>query len=120
MKSKQIITSYRQEFHSSELANFAVLYLLANNKVICMALFTAEDYLPPPREGMNGIIYIAYRCDWLYRIVNVLEQENPVYFIWDEERKIAQITNGIDIVGEEQNKSLFRFVFGDESNERFE
>ena len=113
MVHKQKITSYKYEFRSSEPENIAALYLLSKEKVICMGVFTSDEYLPPPREGMNGIIYIAYRCDWLKGFVDMLRNESPVYFYWDEELKISRITTEDEVVGEEERRSLFRYVFGD-------
>lgn len=113
MIRKQEITGYKYEFRSSEPENIAVLYLQSKEKVICMGVFTSEEYIPPPREGMNGIIYLAYRCDWLKGLIDMLRHESPVYFYWDEELKISRITTENDIVDEEVHKSLFRYVFGD-------
>jgi hypothetical protein len=42
----------------------------------------------------------------------MLRYEKPVYFTWDDSTHMARITTEDEPVGEEEHKSLFKFLFG--------
>ena len=113
MVRKHKINKYKYEFRASDPENVGVLYLIENKDTVCMAIFTEDDEeLPPPREGLNGIIYIAYPYNWLNNVIDMLRYEKPVYFTWDDSTLMARITTEEEPVGEEEHRSLFKFLFG--------
>jgi hypothetical protein len=113
MVRKHKINRYKYEFRASDPEHVGVLYLMENKDPVCIVLFTEDDEeLPPPREGLNGTIYLAYRFGWLADVIDMLRFEKPVYFTWDDSTQMARITTEEEPVGEEEHKSLFKFLFG--------
>lgn len=110
---KQEITSYKYEFRSTESENVALLQLIANNQLLCMAAFIdGNDPLPPPKENIAGWIAVAYRYDWLNDVIDMLRSEKPVFFTWSRESRIARITTEEEPVGEGEKRGLLSFLFG--------
>lgn len=113
MVRKHKINRYKYEFRASDPENIAVLYLMEHKDPVCMAIFLGDgEELPAPKEGLNGLIYIAYPFEWLKNVIDMLRFEKPVYFTWDESTRMARITTEEEPVGEEEHKSLFKFLFG--------
>ena len=113
MVRKHKISKYKYEISASGPENVGVLYLIENGKTVCVAIFTDEKgELPPPREDLNGIVYTAYKFNWLQSATDMLRYEKPVYFTWDQSAKVARITTDEEPVGEEEHKSILKFLFG--------
>jgi len=112
MVRKYKINKYKYEFRSSGAENVGVLYLMEKKDPVCMAVFTHEQELPPPREGMNGVIYTAHPFEWFANVIDLLRNEKPVYFTWDPSSKMARITSDEEPVGEEEHQGLIKFLFG--------
>jgi hypothetical protein len=112
MVRKFKINKYKYEFRASEAENVGVLYLMEKKEPVCMAVFTNASELPPPREGLNGVIYTAHPFEWFDKVIDLLRNEKPVYFTWDASAKMARITTDEEPVGEEEHQSLMKFLFG--------
>ncbi len=106
------INKYKYEFRASSDENIGVLYLMENTETVCMVIFTNDKELPPPREDMSGIIYLAYKFEWLDNIIDILRNEKPIYLTWDASLKMARITTDEEPVGEEEHQSILKFLFG--------
>jgi hypothetical protein len=105
------ITSYQYDFRNTADENVAILLLLNGDDLLCMAAFVDKEDLPAPSMGMNGVVYISYHYNWLNDVIDMLRNEEPVYFIWHDEG-YAAITTEEEIVGEEERKGLLQFLFG--------
>jgi hypothetical protein len=112
MVRKYKINKYKYEFRASGGENVGVLYLMENKEPVCMAVFTHDSELPPPREGLNGVIYTAHPFEWFNNIIDLLRNEKPIYFTWDASAQMARITTDEEPVGEEEHQSLLKFLFG--------
>ena len=113
MVRKHKINKYKYEFRASASENVAVLYLMENVDPICIAVFTDnDDDLPPPREDLSGKVFTAYKFDWFKNVIDMLRNEKPVYFTWDQSAQMARITTDDEPVGEEEHRSVLKFLFG--------
>ena len=108
------ITGYQYDFRNTADENVAIVLLLNNDDLLCMAAFVDNDEqeLPPPREHINGMIYVSYRYKWLRDIIDMLRNEEPVYFSWSRNSQQAIISTEKEPVGEEEHKGLLKFLFG--------
>lgn len=108
------ITSYLYDFRNMPDDKVAILMLLNNNDLLCMAAFIDDDEtpLPAPVEGLNGVAYVSYRYKWLRDILDMLRNEEPVYFIWNSNDQYAVITTEKEPIGEEERKGLLSYLFG--------
>lgn len=114
MKNKVKITDYRYEIRNMPDENIAILYLFNGNDIVCMSVFhdNNEEELPPPSEGLNGIVYKACHFSWFQNIVDMLRFEAPVYFSWNASEQVASISTENEDVAEEERTSLIRYFFG--------
>jgi hypothetical protein len=114
MIKKKKITDYRYELRNMPDENIVILYLLSGNDIVCMSIFHDNDkeVLPPPREGLNGVIYKACRYNWFGNTVDMLRNEGPVYFIWNSVEQIAALTTENENVGEGERQGLIKYIFG--------
>lgn len=113
MVRKHKINKYKYEFRCSKPENAGVLYLSEGGKLICIVVFVDEEKeIPPPREDLKGVIYIAYKFDWYQNVIDMLRNEKPVYLIWDSTTRMARITTDEEPVGEEERQSALKFLFG--------
>jgi len=111
--AKTEITGYQYDFRNTAGENVAILLLLNDDDLISMVAFIdSEEELPPPREGLNGVVFITFRYKWLSDIIDMLRNEEPVYFSWNRETENAWITTEEEPVGEEEYKGLFKYLFG--------
>lgn len=108
------ITRYKYDFRNTAEENVAIVLLLNNDDLICMAAFIDNDAqeLPPPREALNGVIYVTYRYKWLKDLVDMLRNEEPVYFSYSRESQVAIISTEQEAIGEEERKGLLKYLFG--------
>lgn len=108
------ITRYKFDFRNTPDDKAAIVLLLNDNDLICMAAFidNGEEALPAPREGLNGVVYVSYQYTWLRDILDMLRNEQPVYFIWNKNDQYAAITTEEEPIGEEERKSLLQYLFG--------
>lgn len=108
------VTDYKYELRNMADENIAIVYLMNNNDLLCMTVFHHGNHetLPPPREGLNGVVYVACKCIWLDTIIDMLRHEKPLYFVWQKEEQIASMSTENEVVGEDERKSLLNFIFG--------
>jgi len=111
--AKTEITTYQYNFRNVPGENLAIVLLLNEDKLLCMAAFIDNENqeLPAPREGLNGVVYVSYRYKWLKDFIDMLRNEEPVYFNWHRDDSVAFITTEKETVGEEEYKSFFRQLF---------
>ena len=114
MVKKVEITDYKYELRNMADENIAIVYLINNSDLICMSIFHDSDHedLPPPREGLNGVVYVACKFSWLKNIIDMLRYEKPLYFQWERTNQIATLTTENEHVGEEERNNLLKFIFG--------
>jgi hypothetical protein len=112
--AKTEITKYKYDFRNTPGEKVAILLLLNGNDLLSMVAFIDNDEqeLPPPRESLNGIVHISYRYKWLKDIIDMLRKEEPVYFVWNANEQVALITTEEEPTGEEERKSLLKYIFG--------
>ena len=106
------INKYKYEFRNSGPENVGVLYLFENKELICMAVFMEQGELPVPQEGLNRVVSLAYHFDWLQPMIDMLRNEKPIYFTWDDSSQTARISTDEEPVGEEEHRSLLKFLIG--------
>ena len=110
---KHQVTAYKYEFRSTESENVAIVYLQSDAELVCTVAFVDSDEpLPPPQENVAGWVAVAYRYDWLRDTIDMLRNENPVFFTWSREARIARITTEEEPVGEEERRGLLSWLFG--------
>lgn len=114
MLKKVEITDYKYELRNMADENIAIVYLMNKNDLICMSVFHDSDHeaLPPPREGLNGVIYVACKFNWLQNIIDMLRNEKPLFFLWESENQLATLGTENENVGDEERNSLLKFIFG--------
>ncbi len=60
--------------------------------------------LPPNYEGESSggdpIYYVSYRSGDYSKIIDLLRNESPIHFYWNEETDIAYLRSGAEDVGE--------------------
>ena len=111
--AKTEITGYRYDFRNTAGKTAAVLLLQNKDDLISMVAFVDDDEeLPPPREGINGVVYMTLHHKWLSGVIDMLRNEEPVYFLWNRETESASVTTEEEPVGEEEHKGLFKYLFG--------
>lgn len=112
--AKTEITGYKYDFRNTADENVAIVLLLNKDQLVSMLAFIDNDKqeLPPPREGLNGVVYVSYRYKWLNDIIDMLRNEEPVFFIWHRADQNAVITTEEEPIGEEERKSFFKQLFG--------
>jgi len=108
------ITGYQYDFRNTAAENVAIIMLTNKDKLVSMLAFIDHDKqeLPPPREGLNGVVYVSYRYKWLSDIIDMLRNEKPVYFSWSRAEQNAIITTGEEPIGEEEYKGFLKRLFG--------
>lgn len=112
MVRKHKINKYKYEFRNSGPENVGVLYLFENKELICMSVFLEQDNLPIPQEGLNRVVNVAYPFSWLQPTIDMLRNEKPIYFTWDDSSQTARLSTDQEPVGEEENTSLLKFLLG--------
>lgn len=114
MIKKIEVTDYKYELRNMTDENIAIVYLINKKDLICMSVFHDSDHedLPPPREGLNGVVYVACKFNWLNNIIDMLRNEKPVFFLWDSANQIATVSTENENVGDEERTSLLKFIFG--------
>lgn len=114
MVKKIEVTDYKYELRNMADENIAIVYLINKNDLICMSVFhdSDDEDLPPPREGLNGVVYVACKFNWLKNIIDMLRNEKPVFFLWHRENQIATLSTENENVGDEERNSLLKFIFG--------
>jgi hypothetical protein len=102
------ITNYQYEFRNINGENAAFLYLFdALNKLLCMGAFVErKPPLPPPRQNLNGTVFLSFHRSDLSSMIDMLRNEKHVIFNWSEDNSSAQITTGKEPVGEEEDKHI--------------
>jgi hypothetical protein len=112
MVRKHKINKYKYEFRNSGPEEVGVLYLFEGKELICTAVFMDKGELPEPREGLNRIVHVAYKFSWLQTVIDMLRFEKPIYFTWDDSSLTARISTDEEPVGEEEHRSLLKFLIG--------
>jgi hypothetical protein len=74
-----------------------------NKKIIARVLFAGDSRPLPENRGHPGYYSIYFRFSALPPIIDMLRNEKPVYFDWEEKEKRGHIKTSKEPVGEEES-----------------
>jgi hypothetical protein len=109
------VTTYKYEFRRVGSENVVLVDLEAEGELVCrIALVEGDEPLPAPQEHVGGWVAVAMRSSQLHDLIDMLRNEQPVYFTWSgAPANIARITTQEEPVGEEERRrGVFGFLFG--------
>ena len=97
------IESYRIYLMSQETKRLATIHLQLHRVKEMAFLYFQEGTLPPNKKGTQN--YKTYwKVSQFAKVVDVLRNEKPVFFYFDEKTRVANIQTTEEPVGEDEGK----------------
>ena len=89
-------------------ASATIWLRFADSSTFAWLRFYPPGYsLPPNYESENSagdpIYYVSYRASEYANVIDLLRNESPVHFHWDDETEVAYLRCGAEDVGEGEN-----------------
>lgn len=106
---------YQYELFSPDRKNpdkpSAAIYLYGDSDKLLGCIFFSDqaEFKEPVEE--NGIVIVSSPNANFERMIDMLRNEKPVIFCWDNISRHLRICTGNEPVGEEELKRLFSFLY---------
>ncbi len=116
MSAKNVyVRRYQYEFFGPDKKKpnkpIAAIFLYSDkNEHVASIFFSSEDEVRMPVE-QNGMVIAHYSLATMNPIIDMLRNEKPVIFCWDDIAQTTRIASGNEPVGEEELKKMFSFLY---------
>jgi len=95
------IATYKYELRRMRTSTVGVVWLSSTEGLVCAIAFVdGAGPLPPLRVGPNGVVSFTLRSASLPVLVDMLRNEQPVFFTWWKEKGFASVSTAAEAVGE--------------------